>query len=304
LIGGSGNDSLDGGDGFDVADYSAREGGDQIDTDGINSWRFITGTDEDFPTDGHADFGNEHDVISVDTEKYIGTNGADLFITFEAFGHGFVCDGRGGNDEFDLGQGETATLLGGDGNDMFDVNDSGNHDRCFGQAGNDSLRLNFQAGMPFFDGGAGRDRLEVGQWENPLVSIANQPAVEDVFGVRGGMTVIGNALNNRIETIPGDVFGGSVTLIGGDGKDTLIGDGGDDSLDGGPGNDVLYGGDGNDTLVGGGGRDKLFGEGGDDLLLAKDGRTDTLDGGTGFDTAQRDNSASVTDQVLGIEQFI
>ena len=55
---------------------------------------------------------------------------------------------------------------------------------------------------------------------------------------------------------------------------------------------------------GGPGRDLLFGQDGNDTVLAKDGRTDSLDGGNGLDTAQRDNSPTIKDLVLGIESFI
>jgi hypothetical protein len=48
----------------------------------------------------------------------------------------------------------------------------------------------------------------------------------------------------------------------------------------------------------------LKGNAGNDRLLAKDGRTDTLDGGNGFDTAQRDKTTTITDQVLNTEAFV
>jgi Ca2+-binding RTX toxin-like protein len=76
------------------------------------------------------------------------------------------------------------------------------------------------------------------------------------------------------------------------------------SINGGDGDDVIHGGAGNDTLTGGAGRDQLFGGDGNDLFYAKDGRTDLLDGGAGFDSAQRDNSATIKDQVLSVEKFV
>jgi hypothetical protein len=59
-----------------------------------------------------------------------------------------------------------------------------------------------------------------------------------------------------------------------------------------------------DTLDGGSGHVVLCGQDANAQLLAKDGRTHTLDRGNGFDTAQRDKTTSITDRVLSIEAFI
>jgi hypothetical protein len=60
------------------------------------------------------------------------------------------------------------------------------------------------------------------------------------------------------------------------------------TIDGGEGDDVLTAAFRSDVLVGGPGADVLDGGAGDDQLLAADGRADTLHGGLGIDTAQRD----------------
>ena len=73
---------------------------------------------------------------------------------------------------------------------------------------------------------------------------------------------------------------------------------------GGAGNDTIWGSGGNDTLYGDAGHDQLHGQDGNDVLYGKDGQTDTLDGGSGTDKAQRDDSSSIKDQVLSIESFI
>lgn len=59
-----------------------------------------------------------------------------------------------------------------------------------------------------------------------------------------------------------------------------------------------------DTLDGGCGRVVLLGLDANDPLLGRDGRTSTLDGGNGFDTAQRDKTTSITDHVVSVEAFI
>jgi Ca2+-binding RTX toxin-like protein len=61
---------------------------------------------------------------------------------------------------------------------------------------------------------------------------------------------------------------------------------------------------GDDTLICGGGNDNVDGGDGNDSLYAQDGQVDTLDGGPGFDKAERDNTASLEDSVLNIESSI
>jgi Ca2+-binding RTX toxin-like protein len=68
-------------------------------------------------------------------------------------------------------------------------------------------------------------------------------------------------------------------------RDVICGLGGGDTINGLEGNDAIDGGQGNDTVSGGPDRDRLFGGAGHDVLLARDGRTDTLDCGKDYDTA-------------------
>ena len=72
---------------------------------------------------------------------------------------------------------------------------------------------------------------------------------------------------------------------------------GTSTIDGGTGDDVLTGAFRSDVLIGGPGADVLDGGLGDDQLLAADGQADTLHGGLGADTAQRD----AADTVDGVE---
>ena len=95
----------------------------------------------------------------------------------------------------------------------------------------------------------------------------------------GGLTGIGNALDNNI-----DAMTGNNSLYGGDGNDRIAA-GVDSSL----GNDILDGGAGNDTLSGANGNDYLDGGSGNDFLTGDyynplTGYSDTLIGGTGNDT--------------------
>lgn len=82
------------------------------------------------------------------------------------------------------------------------------------------------------------------------------------------------------DTVSG--FGGNDTLSGGAGDDTLTGQGGNDQLDGDAGNDFIDGGEGDDTLFGDLGDDALLGGSGNDFLHGGNGN-DTLNGGAGND---------------------
>ena len=88
------------------------------------------------------------------------------------------------------------------------------------------------------------------------------------------------------------------TIIGTPRRDYICGFAGNDQLDGGPNNDVLDGGAGNDVLTGGKGIDELLGGTGNDVIHARDGRSDTVNGGPGFDVCYCDG----IDKMTGIEK--
>ena len=73
----------------------------------------------------------------------------------------------------------------------------------------------------------------------------------------------------------------------------IVGTARNDRLNGTKGNDVICGLGGNDTIDGKGGRDVLRGGTGNDLLLARDRKRDTIDGGPGRDRARLDKVDAV-----------
>jgi hypothetical protein len=110
----------------------------------------------------------------------------------------------------------------------------------------------------------------------------------DVIRARGGDDIVrGGAGNDRISGGAGDDIidggGGNDVLRGQSGADRLSGRAGDDALWGGAGNDAVRGQRGADRLSGGAGKDVHRGGSGRDLLVAADGRRDTVDGGSGAD---------------------
>jgi len=82
-------------------------------------------------------------------------------------------------------------------------------------------------------------------------------------------------------------------LVGTPGRDVICGLGGADMLLGRGGDDVLVGGPGADYLVPGVGRDRALGGAGNDFFVCRDGRTDLVFGGTGYDRARVDRRLDV-----------
>jgi len=87
-------------------------------------------------------------------------------------------------------------------------------------------------------------------------------------------TLVGNLANNTLNGGDGNdsLFGGggNDNLLGSNGADTLVGDIGDDTIDGGSGNDSIVGGGGNDILTGGDGLDTLIGGAWNDTYYVSD----------------------------------
>lgn len=148
------------------------------------------------------------------------------------------------------------------------------------------------------------------------VTFGPKGAFTDPMTLTGGPNadhLTGGAANDTISA-----GGGNDSASGGGGSDTVNGDAGNDSVDGGSGSDTVNGGSGtdfvtdgiaidtgNDTLDGGPGDDKveagigadtLRGGDGDDTLenLLAPGTGDSIDGGSGIDTAQWDGTSGTT----------
>jgi uncharacterized delta-60 repeat protein len=179
-------------------------------------------------------------------------------------------DGGDGNDLL-LGGSGAERLLGGRGNDR--LSGGPGDDVLEGGDGNDVL--NGDAGADVFIGGLGNDTADYGDRTDPLtVTIGSGTADDGAAGERD------------------DVRAGVENVSGGANNDTLVGDGV---------NNILRGNRGNDLLNGGPGADRMFGDAGDDTIHARDGITDlVLDGGSGFDKAQKDPS----DPRTNIEQLL
>ncbi len=100
--------------------------------------------------------------------------------------------------------------------------------------------------------------------------------------------IIGSVINGGAGN--DSIYGGAGNdnINGGDGNDLIYGYGGNDVLRGGNGNDTIYGGNGNDKIYGDAGADKLYGEVGNDVIYSRDNVRDTVDGGAGSNSCQKD----------------
>ncbi len=298
-----GNDTVDGGGGFDRLRYD-RSGVDAVNVDmfaGTASGTWNGQAFSDVFTNIEQVRGSRegNDTMSGGIGRdYIQGRGGDDMI-----------NGRGGNDELFgedgndvlLGAFGFDTLNGGDGNDVLNggqntdlLNGGNGNDRLVGNVGFDNLYGD--AGNDTLYGGTEADRLYGGDDDDLLFGGANFSLSADrLFGENGNDTLNGEAGFDLLDGGAGNdllnggaqadnLFGraGDDTLNGEDGLDRLFGGAGNDLASGGTGRDGLFGDAGNDTLNGNQGDDRFFGGSGNDALNGGAG-VDTLNGGSGFD---------------------
>ncbi|PIW26275.1 MAG: hypothetical protein COW30_15545, partial [Rhodospirillales bacterium CG15_BIG_FIL_POST_REV_8_21_14_020_66_15] len=277
-----GDDTVDGGGGFDTIRYD-RTGIDTVTVDLSAVTPAATVTFSDLST-------NTDTLISIESVR--GSVGADT-ITGDALDnrldgrHGDdVITGGGGNDTFIGGSGND-TLTGGAGDDLFIYNDES---RIGGVAQAGAL-----AGNDLIVAGGGNDTLQI----DPALDILTVELIGDdlVFSVEDAafnaftITVQNHLTTDALEhlriddnddgildtfrlataatglDVSGQAAGDRWAIAGGATNeilrgnilgDVLIGNGGADSIDGSAGDDELFGGAGADTLTGGAGADTYF----------------------------------------------
>jgi CSLREA domain-containing protein len=247
VIDSGGNDDIDGGTGNDT--LLGGSGRDSIAGGFGNDFLFGLGGSGDRLTGGpgldYIHGGAGADKLFESTTAYSSVVATDLTLT--------LTDSSltGLGDDILIGI-ESATLLGGAGNDILDASGFSGFVYLLGVDGNDQL-LGGSAG-DLIDGGNGDDVLQ-GNGGN-----------DSLYGFAGDDTLKGS-------------FGDDL-LDGGDGDDGITGSFGDDLIYGQMGRDTLLGDDGNDILVGGGGSDTLIGGSGADQVNGNGG-VDVLAGGIG-----------------------
>jgi Ca2+-binding RTX toxin-like protein len=357
--GGSGDDIINGGDGDDAGDFPgdvALLGGDGNDRVNGNA-----GNDT-------ADGGNGNDVVAGGDGDDIVGGGADDDSVSGGWGDDFVLGGAG-NDSLAGGNGADAlnggagddVINGGAGDDSLLGDDSVNGpigtDTLTGGAGNDqfswSIGSNEESTTQFLDTvtdfeGAGveggdilfvrlpidhnrrltlRGQLAAMPVLNAVIPNGNDGLTDIFFAFSGSDTILfGDSNDNgrfdaddfavrlaghrtlvqsdfgKTDFVIGGT-GGNDTLNGTDGPDTIFGLGGNDTinglggadnLDGGAGNDVINGGNGNDVVTGGTGNDLLNGDAGNDRINGGNAN-DEVNGGVGRDNLTGDAGNDVVD---------
>ncbi len=280
ITGGAGNDTLDGGGGADEL-----RGGTGDDIYVIrDSQAVVVEIDSEGVDTIHAMFGitdlwaNVENVVLVDGGSYANGNALDNVLTGN--------DGNNslwGREGFDL-------LIGGLGNDNYQIDDNNDTIVEFEGEGLDSVTLNRMTSYLLPDN---VENLQVAYGAGSGVGLAGATGNSLNNTMTGGQswdTLDGGAGNDILD----GGLGGSDTLYGGLGDDqltggfgfdgdTLYGGEGNDLLLGSAGNDSLFGDDGNDSLDGGMGSDSMSGGGGDDSFVFDQNDT-SVSGGAGFDT--------------------
>jgi Ca2+-binding RTX toxin-like protein len=283
--GNAGNDTIDGGGGFDVADYANSPNAIEVDltlsTGQVqDGWGFVDtlknveqisasfyadtlvgGASDDWFTGGGGadtiDGGGGYNTVSYNSDTAGVT--AKLGGWVDAPGSlprgytGSARDGTGAIDVFRNIQGVIGS------NYADTITGDANNNRLDGRGGNDTI-----------DGGAGNDLVSYNQaMQGVRVDLSQGKAFDDGQG-------IGDA--PQTESVETDTLISIENVLGGQGNDSIIGSTGANELQGGAGDDTLDGGAGDDTLDGGAGNDKLIGGPGNDVFKPGAG-SDTIVGG-------------------------
>ncbi|HEX8052525.1 MAG TPA: hypothetical protein VF517_05990 [Thermoleophilaceae bacterium] len=284
------SETMNGGAGEDIADYSGFTTGVNVSVDAVAN---------DGPTTGQTD--NVGADSSVENVR--GSGGADT-ITGTLANQNNKFFGGSANDTIDGGPGDDV-LDGEQGADTMNGGANG--------ATGDTVSYAARSGSVTADNDGVAD-----DGENGLVVPTNpgQPpaspqnegdnvgaTVENITGGSGNDSLTGDGAANALtgnggdDTLDGNA--GADTLGGGAGDDdldgaadgdTINGDSGDDTADGGAGTDTVNGGNGFDRLDGGAGTDTVNGDAGGDTIGAMDGAADTVNCGTGTDNVLPDAS--------------
>ncbi|MHC4877828.1 MAG: Calx-beta domain-containing protein, partial [Planctomycetota bacterium] len=267
LSGGSGRDTVNGGDNADL--IIGNSGNDQLNGGGDND-TIYGGAGNDTLNGGAGD------------DSLIGNSGADVPIGGEGDDTIVWRGDRDGNDEFTAELGfDTLQIQGNSQDNEFTVSQSGStlliseRNRAISLTG-DLLGFASGAEQVVIHGNGGDDTVTIDDINDVgfFVLIANGGAGADTISAAGA------DIGNVPLVLNGD--GGSDTITGSTGIDSIFGGDGDDQVDGGAGDDQINGNDGDDALDGGAGDDAIFGDLGVDILIGGLGN-DLLDGGFGND---------------------
>lgn len=234
-------------------------------TDGFESFRGLAGNDTINGGGGYdvAEYDSALEAVLVRLGgtspgmAFDGQGGFDTLISIEGVTGSALADGLFGSDS-----GVFESFRGGAGNDTIDG--KGGTDRADYNSSRAAIVINLLAGTAS-DGLGGSDTLISIEDIRGTVfndNIFGNGAANRLVGDAGNDTLNGDAGNDTLDG--GD---GNDQLVGGLNADSLIGGLGNDTLGGGKGVDTMDGGDGNDSLVGALGPDVLTGGAGIDRFV-------------------------------------
>lgn len=296
FLGGSGNDSMYGGNGnvqipaIVALDLMYGGGGnDYMDPQDYMRDIIVAGDGDDLIFGDNATLPSldPNDVGDMIDEFYLNAYNSNPFylgydvrgFTEYYYGGADLIYGGWGNDII-FGQGGDDLILAGHGNDI-----------AFGGTGNDIIRGN--SGNDSLYGGYGDDTMYGGQGGDFMMGMEDDDVMygdsgnDSMYGGSGEDLMYGGADSDRMYGQSGDdtMYGGSArdSLFGGSGDDLMYGGTGNDFMLGETGDDTMYGGSGNDDMFGGEGNDLMFGDAGDDDMSG-DAGNDVMYGGLGADT--------------------
>lgn len=263
LIGGLGNDSLDGGAGIDTAFYAASasaitlslalQGTAQITggagTDTLVNFEnlmgslyddVLSGDDGDNVIDGGA---AGRDLLSggLGTDTLIGGSGVDM-VSY-AYAAGGVTVSLDNIDFQEVQTGDSDKLIGIEGliGSAFDDVLTGNNLANSLYGGNGDDLINGAGSNDVIDGGAGNDTIDYSANGDAMRVNLSITASQHISALGGNDTI------SNVENVIGSAFEDRIT---GDSHDNhLYGGSGDDILDGGLGTNILDGGDGYDMVL-------------------------------------------------------
>lgn len=238
------SDAVDGGNGYDIADYQMRSAGLTI------------------VVDTTANDGEVGELDKVVAEAILGGEGADTMtggLGNDDFHGGPANDflsGGAGNDTLVGGPGNDS-LLGGAGDDYFNetgaIDQVGRLNPAFIKAHLGSVVGAIQPDV--INGGADFDTCDYSTRTAMTVTLCSNTAALTAS--------VDNCGSGSRDTADTDDITNCEDFVGGDGNDTITGSDASDMLNGGAGADLILGGGGDDQLVGGGGADTLNGGAGD-----------------------------------------
>ncbi len=313
LDGRKGNDTLDGGAGFDWAEFNNAEGGVTVNLATQSASDGDGGTDRLLSIEGVLG-SLQNDQISGDGLANIldGNGGND---TLDGAGGDDVLKGQDGSDLLISGMGRDY-LLGGNGTDTLKLTPSGTWSGSYWAQNDFLVGASVQtaahkkvslSGLNRFEtvsnGGADYDTLELTSGSDALalddvLTQMNSAAVAELGRLVNIELINAGEGNDIVDLSSARYSATGLKVDGGAGNDVLWGGAGADQLLGGTGSDSLLGAAGNDTLTGGAGADSfLFAAGsGQDTITdfsAADGDKVRLLGGTasGASVSYSNNSA-------------